>query len=92
MSHIEIHDIAVKELQMEVLDFFVLTQKSNPVIQHKHQQHARKDHSYLWVFARVSKRLASRVISTMFALAFQTALHLAITLVIFEQTHYQIGD
>jgi hypothetical protein len=50
MSHIELYDIAVKELGMVVQDLFVLFQKRRPVIQHKNQKHARKNHSYMWVF------------------------------------------
>jgi hypothetical protein len=53
MSHIEIHDIAVKELGFSVQDLFVLTQKCSPIVQHKVQKHARKNHSYLWVFKRM---------------------------------------
>lgn len=52
ISHIEIHDIAVKELKMQVEDLFILTQKVDPVIQYKNQKHARKNHSYLWVFKK----------------------------------------
>ena len=52
MSHIEIQDIAIKELGMVVQDLFVLLQKRKPVIQHKNQKHARKNHSYLWVFRK----------------------------------------
>ena len=52
MSHIEIYDIALKELNLYVQDLFVLTQKVNPIVQHKNQKHARKNHSYLWVFAK----------------------------------------
>jgi hypothetical protein len=52
MSHIEIHDIAVEEQGLSVQDFFVLTQKVMPIVQHKVQKHARKNHSYLWVFAK----------------------------------------
>jgi len=52
MSHIEIHSIAVDELGLIVQDLFVLTQKQNPIVQHKSQKHARKNHSYLWVFRK----------------------------------------
>lgn len=53
MSHIEIHNIAVDELGMEVQDLFVLTPKSSPVIRFKNDpQHAKKNHSYLWVFKK----------------------------------------
>lgn len=50
-SHIELCDIATKELNMVVQDLFVLTQNSKPAIQHI-QQHARKNHSYLWIFQK----------------------------------------
>jgi methylase of polypeptide subunit release factors len=52
MSHIEIHDIAITELKLFVQDLFILTQKNDPIIQHKVQHHARKNHSYLWVFGQ----------------------------------------
>ena len=53
LAHIEIHNIAVNELRMEVQDLFVLTQKNRPVIRFsKFPQHARKNHSYLWVFRK----------------------------------------
>jgi phage N-6-adenine-methyltransferase len=51
MSHIEVHDIAVHELGMEVADFFVLTQKMLLFL-FRHDNHARKNHSYLWVFQK----------------------------------------
>ncbi len=50
-SHIEVYDIA-RRLGMSAHDLFVLTQKQNPTIQSTDQQHARKNHSYLWVFRR----------------------------------------
>jgi hypothetical protein len=34
------------------IDLFVVTQKVNPVVQHKKQKHSRKNHSYLWVFVK----------------------------------------
>lgn len=53
MSHIAIHDIAVNDLQMEVQDLFVLTQKNSPMIQFlQAPQHAKKNHGYLWVFKK----------------------------------------
>jgi hypothetical protein len=51
MSHIEIHNIGVKELGMAVQDLFVLTQKALLVV-FRHAGHARKNHSYLWVFRK----------------------------------------
>ncbi len=50
-SHIEIYHHAVA-LGFFPQDLFVLTQKAKPVVQHRHQQHARKNHSYLWVFKK----------------------------------------
>ena len=51
-SHIEILNIAVDELGMADEDLFVLVRSSVPVVQHKRQQHARKNHSYLWVLRK----------------------------------------
>lgn len=51
-SQIEIWHIALDELKMTDKDLFVLRQKVNPVIQYKNQKHARKNHSYLWVFKK----------------------------------------
>jgi phage N-6-adenine-methyltransferase len=51
MSHIELHDIALKELGMEVQDLFVLTQKVL-LVRFRNNDHARKNHSYLWVFRK----------------------------------------
>lgn len=54
-SHIELYEIALR-LKFYAKDLFVLTQKSRPCIQHKKQQHARKNHSYLWVFKKPGKQ------------------------------------
>lgn len=54
-SHIEIYNIAI-ELELFAKDFFVLVQSRYPVIQHKKQKHARKNHSYLWVFKKPSDK------------------------------------
>jgi hypothetical protein len=35
-------------------DQFVLMQKSTPAQQYKTQLHARKNHSYLWIFRRAA--------------------------------------
>ena len=51
MSHIEIHEIAVKELGMEVQDLFVMTQRGLLVL-FRHDGRARKNHSYLWAFRK----------------------------------------
>lgn len=52
MSIVEIHDIAVRVLRMTVKDLFVLIPSSLPPIQVKNQKHARKNHSYLWLFKK----------------------------------------
>ncbi len=48
-SHIEIFEMARAE-GFFGKDFFVLVQSKRPVVQHAQQQHARKAHSYLWIF------------------------------------------
>lgn len=50
-SHIEIYEIALK-LGFYAKDLFVLHQINKPILQHKNQKHARKNHSYLWVFEK----------------------------------------
>lgn len=50
-SHIEVYDIA-RRLSMVIQDLFVLTQKQNPTIQSTDQRHARRNHSYMWVFKK----------------------------------------
>jgi hypothetical protein len=52
LSHIEIWEIATQELGMVVQDLFVLTPKTTPIIEYRNQKHARKNHSYLWVFRK----------------------------------------
>jgi hypothetical protein len=51
-SHIEIWEIAVKELGLIDEDLFVMTQKTLPKIQYLPQKHARKNNSFLWVFRK----------------------------------------
>lgn len=51
-SHIEVYD-AAKKLGFYPKDMFVLHQDGKPHIQHK-QQHARRNHSYLWIFKKIS--------------------------------------
>ena len=51
-SHIEIFDSAIRELGFYGKDKFVLTPSTPPIIQHFPQQHARKNHSYLWIFQK----------------------------------------
>ncbi len=52
ITHIEIHNIAVNELGMEIQDLFVLMQKRPLLHFGRPAQHARKNHSYLWVFRK----------------------------------------
>jgi len=52
-SHIDIYNIATK-LQLYGKDLFVLTRNGNPPIQYK-QQHARKKHSYMWIFKNIKQ-------------------------------------
>lgn len=49
-SHIEIYNIAM-ELGLYSKDLFILVNEKKPKPQHK-QQHARKIHSYLWIFQK----------------------------------------
>jgi len=51
ISHIEIYDYAFR-LKMDVEDLFILVQNKYPYIQHKEQKHARKNHSYMWIFKK----------------------------------------
>ena len=55
ISHIEIHNIAAIELNMTVQDLFILTPDAAAIVQHEWQHHARKNHSYLWLFKKKSK-------------------------------------
>lgn len=48
-THIEIKNIAEEELGMYSKDLFILVNTKKPKPLYK-QQHARKIHSYLWVF------------------------------------------
>ncbi len=54
-SHLEIYEMA-KHLGFFGKDLFVLKQARYPKIQHEKQHHARKCHSYLWVFKLPSER------------------------------------
>ena len=47
--HERTFDIATEELGLADQDCFVLV-TDKPVVQHKRQEHARKNHSFLWVF------------------------------------------
>jgi DNA modification methylase len=50
-SHVEILEIA-EDLGFEAVDLFILHRDAEPVLQRKRQLHARKNHSYLWVFKK----------------------------------------
>lgn len=55
MTHIEIHQLAVNELGLQVEDLFILTQKHSAFNWSiRSPKHARKNHSYLWVFRKAS--------------------------------------
>lgn len=53
-THIKIHDIVCAgDSSFQALDFFILTKPSRIVGWNHHQQiHARKHHSYFWVFRK----------------------------------------
>jgi hypothetical protein len=53
-SHIEVYEIA-KRLGMVVQDLFVMTQKHDPMIQRPDQKHARKNHSFFWLFKKCKR-------------------------------------
>jgi DNA modification methylase len=48
--HNEILAYAEGVLSMKAEDLFILMQKGKPLMRHDYQYHARKNHSYLWVF------------------------------------------
>ena len=50
-SHIEIYDTAMW-VGLGARDLFILVRQGKPTIQHKRQLHARKNHSYLWIFEK----------------------------------------
>ena len=60
-SHIEIYQIALS-LGFFAKDLFVLKQLRYPKIQRENQQHARKCHSYLWIFKLPSAREIKQLI------------------------------
>lgn len=51
-SHIEIYENA-KKIDFYAKDLFLLMQDGKPHIQYTPQQHARRNHSYLWIFQKV---------------------------------------
>lgn len=50
-THIEVFQFAYC-LQFKDLDLFVLMQNGTPCIRQREQKHARKNHSFLWVFRK----------------------------------------
>ncbi len=55
-SHIELYHIA-QELGYLVVDLFILHRSAAPLMRHDHQVHARKNHSFLWIFRKPGSRL-----------------------------------
>ena len=53
-NHIALYNIAVVSLNMYGKDLFVLVQRNQPARRWPHQLHARKNHSYFWVFQKMS--------------------------------------
>lgn len=60
-SMIELYCAAV-DLGFYAKDLFILVPHSKPTIQ-KPQQHARKNHSYLWIFLKPDPKLAKRLVA-----------------------------
>jgi hypothetical protein len=56
-SHIEIYQIANK-LGFVAEDLFVLHRTAKPLMRHDRQCHARKNHSFLWIFRKPEVRVA----------------------------------
>jgi len=50
-DHISIYHMAL-ELNFIAEDLFILQNPGKPYLRHKYQLHARKNHSYLWVFRK----------------------------------------
>ena len=40
-----------------VVDLFILHRSAAPLMRHDHQVHARKNHSFLWIFRKPGSRL-----------------------------------
>jgi hypothetical protein len=53
-SHIEIRQIAIG-LGFEDVDLFILHRAAPPMLRQRRQIHARKNHSFLWIFRKPSK-------------------------------------
>ena len=50
-DHIVIYDMAL-ELGFLAEDLFILTRTGTPMMRHSYQKHARKNHSYMWIFRK----------------------------------------
>jgi hypothetical protein len=50
-DHIVIYDMA-KEMNFVPEDLFILSRNQVPMMRHSYQLHARKNHSYMWVFRK----------------------------------------
>ena len=50
-DHIIIYDMA-KEMNFIAEDLFILSRNQVPMMRHPYQLHARKNHSYMWVFRK----------------------------------------
>lgn len=50
-THIKVYDFAI-EAGFQAVDLFILLSKNRPIRTDLHQRHARKFHSYLWVFQK----------------------------------------
>lgn len=50
-DHIVIYNMAIS-VGMIAEDLFILTRTGQPMMRHSYQLHARKNHSYLWVFRK----------------------------------------
>jgi hypothetical protein len=50
-DHIIIYDMA-KEMNFIAEDLFILSRNQVPMMRHSYQLHARKNHSYMWVFRK----------------------------------------
>ena len=59
-SHIEIYGIAM-ELGFTAVDLFILHRAAPPLIRHERQCHARKNHSFLWIFRKTETRVRDEV-------------------------------
>jgi len=51
-QHIAVWEIATQELNLLDEDSFVMVQRGTPVMRHNYQIHARKNHSFWWVFRK----------------------------------------